>query len=101
MFLLLFVFSDVDDQCLQIKQRTNNILELIFNNCPTNTYRRTLTFIQESTDLLSCTISIGHLLVESNLNHRRQMVLRKNQFQMSIGCDNKEKLMMYQIGKGA
>ncbi len=88
------------DECLRINRRTNNVLELILSNCINNEYNRSLIFTTKTNALSSCPISIGHLLLESNVNHHRSLVLRKKIFQISVGCDKKEKLMIYQTEKG-
>ncbi|CAF2522822.1 unnamed protein product [Rotaria sp. Silwood2] len=100
----IFTNCDVNEKCLQIEKRTNNVLELIINNCHNNEYSKILTFIKKSNySSSSCPTSIGHLLFESNFNHHhnhhRQLVLRKKIFHMSIGCDKKDKLIIYQIEK--
>ncbi|CAF1217230.1 unnamed protein product [Adineta steineri] len=96
-----FTNCEVYEECLQINQQANNVLELVLTNCNSNNnrYKRILTFVTKSKSLSSCPTSIGHLLLETNLNHNRQRFLRKNPFQMSVGCDNKEKLMIYQTEK--
>ncbi|CAF1149498.1 unnamed protein product [Adineta steineri] len=96
-----FTNCEVYEECLQINQQANNVLELVLTNCNSNNnrYKRVLTFVTKSKSLSSCPTSIGNLLLETNLNHHRQRFLRKNPFQMSVGCDNKEKLMIYQTEK--
>ncbi len=96
----LLLFSDVKDECLRINRPANNVLELIFRNCHDHAENRTSMFLTKSKSLSSCPVSIGHLLLESNYNHHRSLILRKRIFQMSVGCDRKEKLMIYQREKG-
>ncbi len=99
---MFFLFSDFKDECLRINRRTNNVLELILNNCNNNEYNKTYIFLTKLNSLSLCPISIGRLLIESNINyhHHHSLILRKKIFQMSVGCDKKEKLIIYQTEKG-
>lgn len=50
----------------------------------------------------SCSISIGHLLLESIIDHHHHqqhhsVILRNQPKQISVGCEQKEKLMIHQI----
>ncbi|UJR26532.1 hypothetical protein I4U23_007855 [Adineta vaga] len=98
-----FTNCNVNNECLRIHRRTHNVLELILNDCTTNGYKKTITFVTKSNHFSSCPTSIGHLLLEINHhhhhNHHRKIVLRKKAFHMSVGCDNREKLMIYQTEK--
>jgi hypothetical protein len=91
----------VKDECLRLNRRTNNVLELILNNCYDDEYNRTFIFTTKSnSSSSSCPISIGHLLLQSNFHHHHSFVFQKKIFEMSVGCDKKEKLMIYQTEQG-
>ncbi|CAF1443879.1 unnamed protein product, partial [Adineta ricciae] len=88
------------EECLHIHRRTHNVIELVFHDCTANGDKRKVTFVTKSRYFTSCPTSIGHLLLETNhYHHHRQIILRKQAFQMSVGCDNREKLMIYQTEK--
>ncbi|CAF2042517.1 unnamed protein product [Rotaria magnacalcarata] len=95
----IFMNCDVQEKCLRINQRTNNVLEFNINNCNNNEDSKILTFVKKSNYLSQCPTSIGHLSFESNLNHHRPFLLRKQSFHLSVGCDNREKLITYQVEK--
>ena len=99
--IIYFLFiSDVKVQCLKIIRRATNILELILTNCDDNQSNQTFVFLRKTDSYSSCPISIGHLLLESNLNHHHSEISKKNLFQISVGCEKKEKLMIYQTDRG-
>ncbi len=100
--ILIFDFcvSHIKDECLRLNRRTTNVLELILNNCYDNEYNHTFIFTTKSNSSTSCPISIGHLLLESNFHHHHSLIFQKKIFQLSVGCDKKEKLIIYQTEKG-
>ncbi|CAF1441776.1 unnamed protein product, partial [Adineta ricciae] len=88
------------EECLHIHRRTHNVIELVFHDCTANGDKRKVTFVTKSRYFTSCPTSIGHLLLETNhYHHHQQIILRKQAFQMSVGCANREKLMIYQTEK--
>jgi len=95
-----FVSSDVKDQCLRIIRRADNVLELILTDCHDNQTSQSLIFTTNIRSMSSCSISIGHLLLESIIDHQQQhhsIILRNRPKQISVGCEQKEKLMIHQI----
>jgi hypothetical protein len=101
-----FHFSHINQECLRIIQRTENVIELYtvslskdnscsyFNNENYNLY---YTFFTKSFAISNpCPRYIGHLIFQSNIDY----YLKRKSFHMSIGCDNKEKLTISQKQKG-
>ncbi|CAF3678141.1 unnamed protein product [Rotaria sp. Silwood1] len=101
-----FTNCDIKEECLRIIQRTNNVIELYTytlsneNNCYNlnyNNYNLYLIFITKSFKLLnSCPNYINNLLFQTNINFN----LYRKSFQLSIDCNNKEKLTFLQNQKG-
>jgi hypothetical protein len=104
--ILLFCFSHIKEECLRIIQRTNNVLELdtvslskdnSCSNLNTNNYNFYMTFYTKSFFISnSCPNYLGHLIFQSNIDY----YLKRKSFHMSIGCYNKQKLIISQKEKG-
>jgi len=91
------------EECLRINYRTKNVLELstVDHNCHnlnTENYNLHLTFVTQSFTISnSCPTHIGHLIFQSNIDY----YLKRKSYQMSIGCDNKQKLTISQKETGS
>lgn len=96
-----FSSSDVNEECLRIHRPRPNVLELISSNCRNDQSNRTMTFLSKSISTSSCSISIGHLLLQSNIHHHhRIMFTPKKSLELSVGCETKDQLMIYQKEHG-
>lgn len=96
-----FTNCNVKDQCLRLIRRADNVLELILNNCYDNQTSQSLIFLTKTRSISSCSISIGHFLLESIIDHHHQhhsVILRNQPKQISVGCEHRQKLMIHQIG---
>ncbi|CAF3761022.1 unnamed protein product [Adineta steineri] len=93
------------EECLRIIQQTNNVIELYTkslsngNNCSyfnNENYSLYETFFTKSFAISnSCPTHIGYLIYQSNTDY----YLKRKSFLMSVGCDNKEKLIISQKQK--
>lgn len=91
-------FSDVIHQCVRFIRRTSSVLELIFSDCHNDqSIRQGWTFLRPNLVSNSCPRSIGSLYLQSMLNARVQ---RQINYQMSIGCDEREKILITRQNRG-
>ena len=92
------------EECLRIHRPRANVLELISSNCRNDQSNRTMTFLSKSNNLISttpCSISIGHLLLQSNVHHHHRIMFSpKKSLELSVGCETKDQLMIYQKEHG-
>jgi len=89
---------DVAQQCVRFLHRTSSVLEMIFYDCHNDqSIRSSWTFLRPNLVSNSCPRSIGSLYLQSMLNARVQ---RQINYQMSIGCDEKEKILITQQDRG-
>ena len=93
------------DECLRIAQRTSNILELyIFplskdhrcsNTHPLHFHQ--IFYLGSSSRLVQpCPTFLGHLIYQSNIDYH----LKREFSHMSIGCDEREKLIISEKDQG-
>lgn len=96
--IFFFLFSDVVQQCVRFLHRTSSVLEVIFYDCHNDqSIRSSWTFLRPNLVSNSCPRSIGSLYLQSMLNARVQ---RQINYQMSIGCDEKEKILITRQDRG-
>lgn len=93
--MIIFIFSDVQERCIRVERRTSDVLELIIGDCYEN-FDATLTFTKKTIGVSFCPTSIGHLQIQS-IVHPYQT---KINYQMSVGCDHRERVLFSRQNTG-